>query len=265
MTYKSLFERSGLPREETFALLQKALQIDMTAYYTHLETEASESQEKQYLDFVSRRVAGEPIQHITGEAYFFGNRFIVSKNVLIPRQDTELLTEVALNEYEGSCGLDLCCGSGCIAVSMLLEDPDLRMIAVDLSEDAIALTKQNAALLGVADRLTVLQGDLFRGLDTCPAFDFIVSNPPYIATPEIERLDRDVRDYEPRLALDGGPDGLDFYRELAKRTEPLFLEIGDDQGESVPALLKAAGYEHIQVIKDLAGLDRVVVATRENV
>ena len=223
---------------------------------------------ERYCELAEKRLARVPLQHLTGEQEFMGLPFRVTPDVLIPRQDTEHLVEEALACCEGRRVLDMCTGSGCIAISIARLGKPASVTGADISEAALAVAGDNAARLG-ADVVWV-KSDMFAGIDG--EFDVIVSNPPYIPPEQIEGLEPEVKDHEPRLALYGGEDGLDYYRTLvtegAKHLRPaadgeeggiLIVEIGFDQGVSVPALFREAGFTGVRVRKDYAGLDRVVV------
>ena len=233
-----------------------------------------------YFKLIDVRAGGTPVQYITGEQEFMGISFIVNENVLIPRQDTETLVEEVIREVkEGTAQnkaprsgyqiLDLCCGSGAIGVSLCKHLEDVKVTAADISDKAIAVAKMNAQNAGVGKRMKFLAGDLFGSLRKGIGgikFHMIVSNPPYIKRDVIPTLQREVAEHEPMLALDGGEDGLDFYRRIIKEAPDylkpnglLFLEIGHDQGEAVCALAEDTDrFEDLQIIKDLPGLDRVV-------
>jgi release factor glutamine methyltransferase len=202
-----------------------------------------------------------------------GLDFTVTEDVLCPRPDTEILTEEVLRELtDGSRFLELCTGSGCIAVSLLRYSNDCTGIATDLSEKALEIARKNAdAILGeTSDALTFLQGDLWEALgDSEERFDFVISNPPYIPAGDIPSLMPEVRLHEPVMALDGGADGLDFYRRILEEAPrrlkgggQIFLEIGYDQGAAVSRLCEEAGLIEISVIRDYGGNDRVVRAMR---
>ena len=181
--------------------------------------EASAAETERYTAMLARRMAGVPLQEITGRQNFYGYEISVSSDVLTPRPETELLVELALKEIAGLTRprvLDLCTGSGCIAVAVTAENPAAEMVAVDISEKALALARKNGERYGLAGRIQWRQSDLFTGL-AGEKFDIIVSNPPYIATAEMAGLDAEVRNYDPPLALDGGADGLDFYRRIAEQ------------------------------------------------
>ena len=223
---------------------------------------------ERYCELAEKRLARVPLQHLTGEQEFMGLPFRVTPDVLIPRQDTEHLVEEALACCEGRRVLDMCTGSGCIAISIARLGKPASVTGADISEAALAIAGDNAARLG-AD-VAWVKSDMFAGIDG--EFDVIVSNPPYIPPEQIEGLEPEVKDHEPRLALYGGEDGLDYYRTLvtegAKHLRPaadgeeggiLIVEIGFDQGVSVPALFREAGFSGVRVRKDYAGLDRVVI------
>ena len=217
---------------------------------------------------IEKRVTRIPLQYLTGEQEFMGLPFRVSPAVLIPRQDTEHLVEEALACCEGKRVLDMCTGSGCIAISIAKLGKPASVTGADISPEALAVAKDNAKRLEA--EVTWVQSDMFAGI--AGEYDVIVSNPPYIPPEQIVGLEPEVKDYEPRIALYGGEDGLEYYRVLvtegAKRLRPagngekggiLMVEIGYDQGVSVPALFREAGFADVRVKKDYAGLDRVVV------
>ncbi len=256
---------SGILEAETDAwlLLSFVCGIDRTAYYLKMREEMPDSQRLSYEASLKERARRVPLQHITGEQEFMGLRFLVSRDVLIPRQDTEILVEEAIKRIApGMDVLDLCTGSGCIAVSLKKSVPGISIKASDKSGRALRMAQKNAEL-NQAD-VAFVESDLFRAI-TGP-FDMIVSNPPYIPTGEILRLMPEVRDHEPVLALDGSEDGLSFYRNMIRDARGylrkggfLLLEIGSEQGKDVSALLCGHGYRETAIIKDLAGLDRVAV------
>ena len=225
---------------------------------------------EKYTDCIAVRRKRVPLQHITGEQEFMGLTFLVNRNVLIPRQDTEVLVEEVMRHlHDGMRILDMCTGSGCILLSLLRYSNDCTGVGVDLSEEALRVAGENAErILGTQEgqtRVSFLHGDLFAGVEEGDRFDIIVSNPPYIKTSVIESLMPEVRVHEPRPALDGHEDGLFFYRRILEQAGRflvgggmLFFEIGYDQGEQVRRLMEEAGYTGVEVIKDFAGLDRVV-------
>lgn len=260
------------------------------------ETAVEPGARDAFMEAVHKRAAREPLAYIIGEQSFMGLPFVVSPDVLIPEQDTENLVEEALRYLEdGSRILDLCTGSGCILLSLLHYSNECIGVGTDISGPALRIARQNAQTLGLADRVVWLEGDLFDALgslksqgekDTAPdkamqpvpfndpfsgllKYDMIISNPPYIRTGVIETLAPEVRCAEPRLALDGGEDGLDFYRRIIQQAPAylviggrLMLEIGYDQGEDVAALLREEGYYGVEIIQDYNRNDRVVTAVR---
>ena len=214
-----------------------------------------------------------PVQQITGEAWFMGYPFFVNENVLIPRMDTEVLVEAVLTrlpavpvtENGKRRVLDMCTGSGCILLSLLKEEKGLLGTGADISEKALLVARENAHRLECEAQF--IFSDLWENIED--TYEIIVSNPPYIVRNVISTLDTEVKDHEPVLALDGGEDGLDFYRKIVADTHRhlvpgglLAVEIGYDQGQALTALLKKAGYRNIEILKDLAGLDRVALGWR---
>ena len=213
---------------------------------------------------LDKRLTHMPVQYITGYQNFMGLEFMVSKDVLIPRMDTETLVEEVLRLGLSNVRvLDICTGSGCILLSILKYVYGSSGVGVDISDDALGVAKANSEALGID--ATFIKSDMFENIPKDERFDIVVSNPPYIRSDVIGTLMSEVKDYEPLLALDGSEDGLKFYRIIADRAPEylnnggmLFLEIGYDQGAEVSALLSAAGFMDVEVIKDLSGLDRVV-------
>jgi len=225
----------------------------------------------RYMELVEERAKRVPLQHITGTQEFMGINFTVNDKVLIPRQDTEVLVEKALDLMKDKGGdvLDLCTGSGAIAVSIAKLEKNAKVTATDISKEALAVAEKNAKDNGV--KIKFIESDMFNELKGAfgeKKFNFIISNPPYISRAEIDTLEIEVKEHEPMAALLGGEDGLDFYRIIAseapkhlKKDGMLLMEIGYDQGESVPKLLEDTEmFTDIEVIKDLAGLNRVVVS-----
>lgn len=250
-------------------LMESVTGISRAAYYGDPERELEEAQAFRYLECIERRKKRIPLQHITGEQEFMGFPFYVNRHVLIPRQDTETLAEEAVklirSRRDGRLRvLDLCTGSGCILLSILKLCPGTEGVGCDISGDALTVAEKNARRLEVEAKW--VRSDLFAEFaqDREP-YDLIVSNPPYIRTSDIEGLQEEVRLHDPQIALDGGEDGLYFYRKIVKDSisyirdkGSLLFETGCDQGEDVAALMKEYGYEDVRVRKDLAGLDRVV-------
>ena len=262
-----MLEDANFPeaKSDIYLLLDGLFGYSMTDVMVHGDKEVSEEQICLYEDALSRRMQHMPVQHITGKQEFMGLSFHVNEHVLIPRQDTEILVEEVLkNLHDGFSILDMCTGSGCIILSLLHYSNECRGTAVDISENAIEVAKQNAQAL--QKEVTFIQSDLFENVTE--KFDMIVSNPPYICSDVIPTLMEEVRLHEPMQALDGMKDGLFFYRKIVEESKShlirggmLFFEIGYDQGVSVPELMKAAGYRDVAVVKDYAGLDRVVYGT----
>lgn len=265
---KEQLQKAGITDAELDArlLLEFICHTDRNALYAHGDQEIEDEKMQDFLQLIEKRAVHIPLQHLTGEQNFMGLDFLVNEHVLIPRQDTEILVEEIMRDlHDGIRILDMCTGSGCILLSLLHYSNDCSGVGVDVSEDALVVAGQNADRL--AEKQAVfIQSDLFEKVEG--SFDLIVSNPPYIRSQEIAGLMPEVREHEPHLALDGKDDGLHFYREIIKGAMPhlkrggqLFFEIGYDQGEAVQALLAANGYTEIAVVKDYAGLDRVVYGT----
>lgn len=223
---------------------------------------------KEFFGLIQRRAGHIPLQHITGKAYFYGLEFEVNKNVLIPRFDTEVLVEKVLKYARpGMNILDMCTGSGCIAVAIKKNVPEAEVMAADISQDALRVAERNAMKNDV--RVNFICSNLFDKVSAAEedGFDIIVSNPPYIRTAVIDELSEEVRLHDPYIALNGYEDGLFFYRQITKEARSylknggiLAYEIGHDQAEDVSVIMKEAGFDNIEVVKDLAGLDRAVVA-----
>lgn len=250
---------------DAWYLLSAVTNMSRTDYFLHSEDQMPENQALQYQDYISRRLTHEPMQYIIGEQEFMGLNFFVNENVLIPRQDTEILVELAMSYSKDKNVLDVCTGSGCIAISLAKLSKAKSVTAIDISEKALAVASENVTRNCV--NVQLLQSDMFTNVTD--KYDVIVSNPPYIPTDVIKTLMPEVKEHEPLLALDGTEDGLKFYRILAEQamnylTENgmVFFEIGCEQAESVCELLKENGYYNIKVTKDYAGLNRVVSAQR---
>ena len=242
-------------------LLCHVLNFNFTDYVLAREDLLSSSDAARYEDLLLRRASGVPLQYLTKEQNFCGLSLYVDERVLIPRQDTECLVEEVLRDGARGALLDLCTGSGCIPLALLKHGNFSCALGADISAEALAVAETNRARTGLA--LLLRQSDLFSEIPE--RFDVITANPPYIESAEIESLSVEVRDHEPRLALDGAADGLAFYRRLAAESgahlKPggrLYLEIGMAQGAAVASLLEAAAFSDIQIIRDLAGRDRIV-------
>ena len=271
MTYREAVEfgtkcltDAGVPDAalDAWYLLQMVCKIERSYYYVHGEEDITQDAQKEYEIAVQKRAEHIPLQYIIGEQEFMGLRFKVNSNVLIPRQDTETLVEQVLKIVKpGMKVLDLCTGSGCVLISVLKNAPELTGMGSDISKTALLVAKENAKLHEVDAEW--IRSDLFDNITE--TFDVIMANPPYIPTGEILSLMPEVRDFEPENALDGGADGLDFYRKIAGQVKDylnpggyVYMEIGYDQGEAVSELMRNAGFTEVEVIKDLARNDRVV-------
>ncbi len=250
-------------KNDAWLLLTFVCKIDNTFYYVHMDEDMSADQVAEYESVLNKRAEHVPLQYITGEQEFMGITFRVNEAVLIPRQDTETLVEEALKVVRpGMKVLDMCTGSGCILISILKNVVEVEGYGYDISKQALNVAKENAKLNNVTAFFE--RSDLFESVTE--TFDVIVSNPPYIPTDVIGGLMPEVAVYEPMQALDGKEDGLYFYRKIVEVASEylnpdgkLLFEIGHDQGEAVSVLMKEAGYKDVQVIKDLAGNDRVVI------
>ena len=269
---KNRLQKAGVQSYEFDArqLLFFVFSIDANQYLLNQSMPLGEEEEKKvnsYFEAIQKRSEKIPLQYITGEQNFCGLDFYVNENVLIPRLDTEVLVEKIL-EYEepGQRVMDMCTGSGCIAMT-LQKLGGFQVMAVDISEEALTLARKNAQRNQA--QVTFFQSNMFDQLSNTSKVDVIVSNPPYIESKVVDELDDEVKKYEPRLALDGMEDGLHFYRILAREGKRflneggrLYVEIGFDQAEAVKEIFGAQGFLDIQVYKDLAGLDRVVAMHR---
>lgn len=275
-------ESAGVPEAKLDAriLLEHVCHTDYNTLLVHGDRGVSAEEQAVFEALLARRKKRIPLQQITGEQEFCGLTFKVNEHVLIPRQDTEILVEAALKKVKPDMSvLDMCTGSGCILISLLSMGKDLSGVGADISKEALMVAGENAErLLPEEKRPAFLRGDLFAAFEAeehkiqqneLPQFDMIVSNPPYIESCVIESLMPEVKEYEPRTALDGSEDGLLFYRRIVKESVPylkedgyLMFEIGHDQAEAVSGLMAAEGYADIKVIKDYAGLDRVVTGRK---
>lgn len=243
-------------------LLEEVCGTDHNTLLCHGDREVSEAEEEQYRKALEQRAVHVPLQHLLGYQDFMGLRFQVNEHVLIPRQDTEILVEEAMRYlHDGMRILDLCTGSGCILLSLLHYSNDCEGTGVDISKEALQVAALNAELLGI--KADFLKSDLYEKVTG--KFDLLVSNPPYIERKVIPTLMEEVREYDPYIALDGGEDGLDFYRRIIggaqdylKRGGQILVEIGSGQAQAVSELLREAGFKEIDVCRDFAGLDRVV-------
>ncbi|WP_026671392.1 peptide chain release factor N(5)-glutamine methyltransferase [Butyrivibrio sp. AD3002] len=273
MDYASLYKEgeeklnnAGVPESALDArlLLEYVCGTDHNTLLSHGDMEVSEENILRYRDFLSKREQRIPVAYIVGNAEFMGIEFDVTGDVLIPNQDTETLAEEALRYlHDGMNVLDLCTGSGCIALSLLKYSNDTKAVGTDMSDAALLIAEKNSEKLGLSDRFKAVKADIFP--EQVEKYDLIVSNPPYIPTDVIETLAPEVKTYEPYMALDGSADGLLFYKRIVPGAKEylfkngyLLLEIGYDQGEAVKELMESNGYKDVRVIKDLGGNDRVV-------
>ncbi len=262
----------GVPdaRREAGSLLQNVIDRDRTFIITHTEDLITPEEQQSFRGCVARRAEGEPLQYITGRQTFFGLDFEVTKDVLIPRPETELLVETALPLVDtGPAAPSICdvgTGSGCIAVALLHENQRATAVGIDLSIEAIQVARRNALRHSVAGRISFMVADCLSALGTGnPMFDLVVSNPPYVAAPALDGLQREVRDHEPRLALTAGVDGLTIIRRLLldsgaflKTGGHLLMEIGFDQGAVVERLVDRTSWKFLDIHKDLQGIPRIV-------
>lgn len=256
---------------DSFALLEYITGMDRTAYILNGSKSVPEDIAERYDAVIDRRSSHIPLQHITGQAWFYGRGFNVNSDVLVPRQDTEVLVSEALKVINAKDSvLDMCTGSGCIIITIALEKKLGRALGADISEAALKVASGNREKLG-ADDVTFVKSNIFSDINVNDdeLFNVIVSNPPYIATGEIETLTEEVRIHDPYIALDGLEDGLHFYREITQQSMNyiksggwLLYEIGCTQAHDVSDIMSEYGYSNIKVIKDLAGLDRVVMGQR---
>lgn len=253
-------------------LLRRLLELDRTQFFVQFPTPFPKELIEKYNEWLKRRQNHEPLQYIVGDQEFFGRSFQVTPAVLIPRPETEILVESVLQEAEKWCGkkelhvVDVGTGSGCISITIAKERPKWLVTAVDISQEALKVAKENAQRLQ-AENITFLHGSYLEPV--LDVFDVFISNPPYISFAEMEELEKQVREYEPNLALAGGEDGLEPYRELVKQLKTkqfprrmlIALEIGAQQGEAVSRLVKQLpGWVRSEIRPDLAGRDRVVLA-----
>jgi len=275
------------PRLDSEVLLAHLLRLDRVGLYLNFDRPLSRDELSSFREIVKRRGSREPLQYITGHQEFWTLDFKVTPDVLIPRPDTEILVEEALKAVRRETLdvrrqnqlpftiLDLCTGSGCIAISLAHELKDAVVYAVDTSEAALSIARENAEKNVVQDRVIFLQGDLYEALTSyvsrLTSYDIIVSNPPYIKNIDIPNIQPEVRDYEPRMAVDGGTEGLGFYKRIVadapNHLSPhgwLMVEVGEGQADAVSKMMADTGaFESISTVKDLAGIERVVKAHKK--
>lgn len=270
-----LGEREYLnPTLDALLILEFLLNVDKSYLYTHGDRIVSEEIVDKFLHYLDKRKTGYPLSYLLNEKDFYDLSFYIEEGVLVPRPDTEILVDFVINaaieKYQGKPIniVDLGTGSGCIALTLAYHLKNALVYAVDLDDVALNVTDKNISKYNLKDRVVLCKGDMFCGIKPLQLgrkIDIIVSNPPYIPTKDIENLQVEVRDYEPRRALDGGIDGLDFYNKIIpeskyylKKDGILVFEIGYDQGEIVKDIFIKEGFKDVKVIKDLQGLDRVV-------
>ena len=252
-------------------LLQKVLDVDRLYILLNLDKSLSDDEEKLFNKFIEERLSNRPIAYIVENREFMGLDFYVKEGVLIPRPDTEVLVEevIELCKDKGPINiLDIGTGSGAISVSLAKYLVNAKITSVDISDIALEIGEKNAQSNDVDDRITFIKSDLFTNIDKDMKFDIIVSNPPYIKKEVIETLDKQVKDFEPYNALEGGIDGLDFYRAITTQGKNylnkggiLAYEVGHDQSEDVSKLMEKDGYTNIYTRKDLQQIDRVVIGS----
>ena len=261
-----MLTQAGIDEAELDAryILEYITGLNSAQYFIHSEDIIEKDKAEEFFRLIERRSKRIPLSYVIGTRDFFGLTFKVDENVLIPEQETELLVEEVIKHSEGKSVLDMCTGSGCIAISIALFGKPSKVAASDISEKALEVARENAKSLK-AGEISFIQGDMFENVTD--KFDIIVSNPPYIETGEIDELMPEVRDYIPRLALDGDIDGLKFYRIISKeavkkliKNGRIFYEIGYNQSRAVASILFENGFTDITVIKDYSGLDRIVMA-----
>ena len=261
-----LLEEAGVTEAalDAWLLLEEATEVTRALYYADSQKVIAKEAKNQYMKWLDKRAMRIPLQHILGYQEFMGLTFMVTPDVLIPRQDTETLVEYAqmlLRNKAESKVLDMCTGSGCIILSLMKRNKEIAGTAVDISHAALDVAAKNAKQLDV--HVDFVQSNLFENVKG--AYDVIVSNPPYIKEAEIMQLEKEVQNFDPFIALSGGKDGLDFYQVIVAESRKylvqggsLVLEIGCEQAQDVSEMMKLRGFEEIKVRKDLAGLDRIV-------
>ena len=256
------------PRQDVEYLLSYVLKTTRLKLYMLLDRPMSRSELNLFKQLVKRRVKREPLQYITGVAYLWKYEFLVDRGVFIPRRETETLIEVAGKNLKGKEAFiaDVGTGTGCILLSLLKDNPRLRGVGTDISKKAAELFLKNRARLRLADRAFIAIADCLSCFPKEPIFDAVVSNPPYVKSDEIPKLQDEISLYEPREALDGGRDGLAFIRRLIKEAPAyvkeggfVAIEVGEGQAEAVKFLMKQAGLQRIEIHRDLSHIERVVV------
>ena len=261
-----MLAQAGIDEAELDAryILEYITGLNSAQYFINSEDIIEKDKAEEFFRLIERRSKRIPLSYVIGTRDFFGLTFKVDENVLIPEQETELLVEEVIKHSEGKSVLDMCTGSGCIAISIALFGKPSKVAASDISEKALEVARENAKSIK-AGEISFIQGDMFENVTD--KFDIIVSNPPYIETGEIDELMPEVRDYIPRLALDGDIDGLKFYRIISKeavkklnKNGRIFYEIGYNQSRAVASILLENGFTDVKIMKDYSGLDRIVMA-----
>lgn len=260
------------PRLQAELLLAHVLKMPRMKLYLNFDRALTTAETDSLRELIKRRAVREPLQHIIGSTSFCGYEIAVNRQALVPRPETELLAELGWQFLSGgrpdASALDFGTGTGCIAIALAAHCPQARIVALDLSPEALALARQNVELNRLTERVQFIHGDGFAPLPTEMQFDLIISNPPYIASAEIETLEPEVRDFDPRLALDGGADGLSFYRRLAREARPflkpggkIMLEFGDGQGGDIQKIFEGEKWIVEEIKSDYSQRPRILVAT----
>ena len=272
---KELENISDTPRLDVEMLLKKALgDVDSMYIRMYLDKQLTEEQEKYFLEMIKERLNERPIAYMRGNREFMGLDFFVQEGVLIPRPDTETLVEEIINICNNRTGLnilDIGTGSGAITISLAKYLDKSHVISADISDIALEIASKNAISNNVDERIDFIKSDVFSNVPKEEKFDLIVSNPPYIRKADIDGLDRQVKDFEPYNALEGGEDGLDFYRKITKESKAflknkgiLAYEVGHDQAQDVSQIMQENGFEGIYTKCDLQGFERVVIGFYNN-
>ena len=260
------------PRLQVELLLAHLLKMPRMKLYLNFERALSPAEINSLRELVKRRGRREPLQHITGATSFCGYEIVVNRHALVPRPETELLAELGwqfLSTFnpQPSTALDFGTGTGCITIALAAKCPNAKIIATDISADALALAREIAAKNNLAGRIEFLHGDGFAALPAGSKFDLIISNPPYVPSAEIETLQPEVRDFDPRMALDGGADGLDFYRKLAAEAKPflkpdgkIMLEFGDGQAAAIRKIFENEKWIVEAIKDDYSQRERILIA-----
>lgn len=267
---KDYLSRSNVNDAELSAeiLLAEALGLNRQSLYSHFEDKLTEVQQELYKEYISRRANHEPLQYLLGYAYFRGLKITVGPGVLIPRPETEQLVEVAIKNLKNNCNkiLDLCTGSGCIACSFANEFSDVKIYGTDISEEALAYAKMNIKKHHFEEKITLVQCNMADEIYD-NNFDLIISNPPYVPTDVYKNLDKEVIDYEPKLALEAGRDGASLLDEIIATAKDklekdgiVALEFHEDKLDLAKLKFETAGFNDCKIYKDLAGKDRILIA-----